>query len=66
MIKRLYFMSAKVTEGTGYCYTSRLTPYSSIFSDGNFAFNDMAKKLKDELLAIRPNGQFEVVSFNRV
>jgi len=66
MIKRFYFMSAKVTEGTGYCYTSRIASYSSIFPHSAFVLDDMAKEFKEKLFAVRPNGNFEVVSFNRV
>jgi len=66
MIKRQYFMSAKCAESNGYCYISTIGSYSSILPDSVFVFDDMSKKFKSQLLAIRPNGYFEVVSFNRV
>ena len=66
MIKRQYFMSAKCVESSGYCYMSTIGSYSSILSDSAFVFDDMSDSFKKKLLAIRPNGHFEVVSFNRV
>ena len=66
MFKRTYFMNAKCTENTGYCYSSRIRVYSSFFSNSSEVFDIMTKEIKDELLDIRPNGNFEVVSFNRL
>ncbi len=67
MIKRNYFMYAKCTDlSSGYCYRSTIGSYSSIFPDSGFVFDDMSNKFKQELLSIRPNGNFEVVAFNRV
>ncbi len=66
MIKRNYFMYAKCTDlSNGYCYRSTIGSYSSIFPDSIFVFDDMSKKFKQELLSIRPNGNFEVIAFNR-
>ncbi len=65
MFKRNYFMSAKCTESNGYCFLSTIGSYSSIFPDSAFVFGDMSKKFKQELLSIRPNGNFEVTAFNR-
>jgi len=66
MIKRNYFMNARCSEGNSYCYRSTICSYSSIFPNSVFVFDDMIKKFKQELLSIRPNGNFEVIAFNRV
>jgi len=62
----MYFMNAKCTDNSGYCYSSRVGTYSSFLSNSDEVYNIMTKELKDELFKIRPSGQFEVVSFNRV
>jgi len=66
MIKRYYFINARCTESNGYCYVSRLMYYTSIFSSVEDAYSFLTKETKKELLGIRPNGNFEVTSFNRV
>ena len=66
MIKRNYFMYAKCTDLSGYCYRSTISSYSSIFPDSVFVFDDMSKKFKQELLSIRPSGNVEIIAFNRV
>ena len=66
MIKRQYFMYAKCVDRKGYTFQSTMGSYRSIFSQPVFVFDDMSRKFKQELQKIRPNGQFEVVAFNRV
>jgi len=66
MIKRSYFMYARCSEGNGYCSRSKIVSYYSIFPDSGFVFDDMSNKFKQELLSIKPNGNFEVIAFNRV
>ena len=66
MIKRNYFMAAKCTGINGYAFTSGIVSHHSAFAQPSFVFDGICKKLEDELLKIRPNGQFEVVAFNRV
>ena len=66
MFKRNYFMAARCTESNGYCFLSTIGSYSSILPDIAFVFNDMSEKFKQDLLSIRPNGNFEIVAFNRV
>ena len=66
MIKRFYFMNAKCTSSTGYCYSSTIGCYSSFFPSAGKVFSESSDKLKKELLDIRPDGQFEVISFNKV
>ena len=66
MIKRSYFMSARCTDGAGYCYQSKTGTYSSFTSQGEYVYTLFSEEIKKELLAIRPDGQFEVVSFSRI
>ncbi len=66
MISRNYFMSARCVESTGFCYMSTIGSYSSIFPNSSFVFDDMSANFKKKLLDIRPNGNFEVVSFNKI
>jgi len=66
MIKRSYFMSAKCTDTNGYCFVSQTATYSSIFANHESVFDSFTNELKEKLLQVRPNGNFEVVSFNRV
>ena len=66
MIKRHYFMSARCVESTGYCYMSTIGSYSSIFPNSSFVFDDMSDIFKKKLLDIRPHGNFEVTSFNKI
>tara|TARA_R110002020_G_scaffold475368_1_gene709765 strand:- start:842 stop:1042 length:201 start_codon:yes stop_codon:yes gene_type:complete len=66
MIKRQYFMSAKCSESNGYAFQSTMGSYRSIFAQPVFVFDDMSRKFKQKLLKVRPNGQFEVLAFNRV
>ena len=66
MFTRNYYISAKCTDKNGYCFKSTIGSYTSILSDSLFVFDDMSKKVKEDLLAIRPSGFFEVVSFNRI
>lgn len=66
MIKRYYFISAKCTESTGYCYISRIGAYTSFLPDSGKAYDLIVGQVKKELLEIRPNGNFEVTSFNKV
>ena len=66
MIKRSYFMSAKCTDSTGYCYQSKTGTYKSFTEQGIQVYTMFSDEIKKELLAIRPYGHFEVVSFNRI
>jgi len=66
MINRFYFMNAKVTDANGYCYSSTIGAYRSCIPDPAKVFDEFSNKIKKELLEIRPYGQFEVISFNRV
>lgn len=66
MINRQYFISAKVTDSTGYCFSSKLCSFKSLFSNSDKVYCEATDKLRAELLAIRPDGQFEVIAFNRV
>ena len=66
MFNRNYFMSAKCTSSTGYCYQARIGTYNSITPKVGSVYQQMTDELKAELLEIRPDGVFEVVSFNRV
>jgi hypothetical protein len=66
MITRDYFMAAKCTNSTGYCYSAKVGSYKGFVKSNSGVFRLMAAELKQELLLIRPNGNFEVVSFNRV
>jgi len=66
MIKRQYFMAAKCVDSKGYAFQSTMGSYRSIFAQPVFVFDDMSRKFKQDLQKIRPNGQFEVVAFNRV
>ena len=66
MIKRQYFMAAKCVDSNGYSFQSTMGSYRSIFAQPVFVFDDMSRKFKQDLQKIRPNGQFEVVAFNRV
>ena len=66
MIKRQYFMAAKCTESNGYSFYSAIGSYRSIFSQTNLVYDQMSSDFKKRLQKIRPNGQFEVVTFNRV
>jgi hypothetical protein len=59
-------MNAKCTDSTGYCYNSKIGSYSSLLSNSGEVFKIMTNELKKELLEMRPKGNFEVVSFNRV
>ena len=66
MIRRTYFMSAKCTDSTGYCYMNRTGVYSSILPSPVVVFDMFVNDVKKELLKTRPDGQFEVISFNRI
>ena len=66
MIERMYFMNAKCSEATGYCYSSRVTSYTSFRAQADVIYRMMTDELIKELKEIRPHGQFEVISFNRV
>lgn len=59
-------MSAKCVESTGYCHYSTIGTYRSILPNSAAVFDDMTTKFKKELLEIRPHGNFEVVSFNKI
>ena len=65
MIERSYFIGAKCTDGNGYCFQAKIMMYKSFLPNAGEVYTEMTNELKAELLAIRPNGQFEVVSFNR-
>jgi hypothetical protein len=66
MITRDYFMAAKCTNSTGYCYRAKIGSYKGFVKSNSGVFRLMGEELKQELLLIRPDGNFEVVSFNRV
>lgn len=66
MIKRKYFMSARCSEGDGFCFLSITSTYTSWFADSDKVFDDSSEYLKSKLKAIRPNGGFEVICFSRL
>jgi hypothetical protein len=66
MFKRNYFINGKCTDNSGYCYLSRIGTYSSFTAQVDVVFTMMTNELKKELLEIMPQGNFEVVSFNRI
>lgn len=66
MIKRYYFINARCTEVDGYCYLSKVGAYSSFLSNVEQVYTLMTDSIKKELLEVRPNGKFEVVSFNKI
>lgn len=66
MFKRTYFMNAKCTNSTGYCYQSKTGSYRSFTSKDLEVYKIFCNEIKKELLEIRPDGQFEVISFNRI
>ena len=66
MINREYFIAAKVTDSTGYCYISKIGSYKSFLSNPGAVFALMTDEVKKELLSTSPTGQFEVIAFNRV
>ena len=59
-------MNAKCTDSSGYCYQSKTGTYNSLTSQGVHVYTLFAAEIKKELLEIRPDGQFEVISFNRI
>lgn len=66
MFTRVYFVNARATDETGYSYSSRLIAHKSFFPDPSRVFNRVAESLKQELSERRPDGLFELISFNRV
>ena len=66
MIKRTYFMSARCSEGDGFCFNSVTSSYRSWFPDIDKVYNDSSESLKVELKKVRPNGGFEIICFSRL
>ena len=66
MFTRMYFINARVTDSAGYSCKSMLIAHTSFLSDPAKPYRDAVKNMKEELISIRPDGKFEVISFNPV